>query len=206
LYIIREEYRDDESEDSASKSELNEQKEEEIVKFREGEIAQQMAALQLSTPMPTSPLQLKLLMRNEDETSQSKQVEFMISPTSTSDKSEGNKRHSISSVVSSKTQASVLATTMLARNNSNDRLAMEGSQSSGGRGSPFRSLTPSASFNVESSMINLLDNLSTDDIDYSKPKYSLKPLIIQQINDLMDDLNSVNDHVSAQALEHIHTG
>ncbi|PJF17817.1 hypothetical protein PSACC_02431 [Paramicrosporidium saccamoebae] len=57
----------------------------------------------------------------------------------------------------------------------------------------------------ESSMFNLLAESTTPATDYSRQCYQLKQLIIQGVNEIIDELESVSDTLAQQSLEHIHS-
>lgn len=57
----------------------------------------------------------------------------------------------------------------------------------------------------ESSMFNLLTESMSPNIDYNRQCFQLKQLIIQGVNELIDELESVSDTLAQQALEHIHS-
>src|SRR5690242_392232 len=58
---------------------------------------------------------------------------------------------------------------------------------------------------IDSSMYNLLANAPDyrETYAYNLSKYSLKPLIIQGINELIDELENARSNIAAQALDHI---
>lgn len=57
-----------------------------------------------------------------------------------------------------------------------------------------------------STMFNLISSSSTPcPIDYNKQCLQLKQLVIQGINEIIDELESVNDTLAQQSLDHIHT-
>lgn len=56
---------------------------------------------------------------------------------------------------------------------------------------------------TDSSMYNLLAD-KTEEIDYSRPLFALKQLVIQGLNELIDELETVESNIAAQALEYIH--
>lgn len=58
---------------------------------------------------------------------------------------------------------------------------------------------------IDSSMYNLLTETTNVQIDYSIPRYSLKALIIQGINEMIDELENIRNNIASQALEHIHS-
>jgi translation initiation factor eIF-2B subunit beta len=76
-----------------------------------------------------------------------------------------------------------------------------GSHSSGSAvvlgGAIGRSLT-------DSSMYNLLADKGAEAIDYSRPLFALKQLVIQGLNELIDELETVESSIAAQSLEYIH--
>jgi translation initiation factor eIF-2B subunit beta len=58
---------------------------------------------------------------------------------------------------------------------------------------------------TDSSMYNLLAAEKHDDtVDYSKPLFSLKQMVIQGLNDLIDELETVEANIASQSLEYIH--
>jgi translation initiation factor eIF-2B subunit beta len=57
----------------------------------------------------------------------------------------------------------------------------------------------------ESSMYNLLDK-GKQACSYNVSKYSLKPLIMQGINELVDELEMSRNNIMTQALEQIQNG
>lgn len=57
----------------------------------------------------------------------------------------------------------------------------------------------------ESSMYNLLDK-GPQPCCYNVSKYALKPLIMQGINELVDELEMSRNNIMTQALEHIQNG
>lgn len=58
---------------------------------------------------------------------------------------------------------------------------------------------------ADSSMFNLLAESMTPAIDYTRPCFQLKQMIIQGVNEIIDELESVSDTLSQQSLEHIHS-
>lgn len=59
---------------------------------------------------------------------------------------------------------------------------------------------------TDSSMFNLLANPnrgSSDTVYYDRSKYELKPLIIQSVNELIDDLENTRKQIESHALENI---
>jgi translation initiation factor eIF-2B subunit beta len=54
-------------------------------------------------------------------------------------------------------------------------------------------------------MFNLLAESATPATDYSRQCYQLKQLIIQGVNEIIDELESVSDTLAQQSLEHIHS-
>lgn len=57
----------------------------------------------------------------------------------------------------------------------------------------------------ESSMFNLLAESMSPAIDYSRQCFQLKQLIIQGVNEIIEELESVSDTLAQQSLEHIHS-
>lgn len=57
----------------------------------------------------------------------------------------------------------------------------------------------------DSSMFNLLAESLVPPVDYSRQCFQLKQLIIQGVNEIIDELESVSDTLAQQALEHIHS-
>jgi translation initiation factor eIF-2B subunit beta len=57
----------------------------------------------------------------------------------------------------------------------------------------------------ESSMYNLL-NKGNQPCHFNVCKFSLKPLIMQSINELIDELEMSRSNIATQALEHIQNG
>lgn len=57
---------------------------------------------------------------------------------------------------------------------------------------------------TDSSMYNLLADKSEDTIDYNRPVLALKQLVIQGLNELIDELETVESNIAAQSLEYIH--
>lgn len=58
---------------------------------------------------------------------------------------------------------------------------------------------------ADSSMFNLLAESMTPATDYTRPCFQLKQLVIQGVNEIIEELESVSDTLSQQALEHIHS-
>ena len=58
---------------------------------------------------------------------------------------------------------------------------------------------------IDSSMYNLLADISNIQINYDVEKYSLKAVVIQGINVIIDELETLNNNIAAQSLEHIHS-
>ena len=56
---------------------------------------------------------------------------------------------------------------------------------------------------TDSSMYNLLAD-KAEDVDYSKPLFALKQLVIHGLNELIDELETVESSIASQALEYIH--
>lgn len=57
----------------------------------------------------------------------------------------------------------------------------------------------------DSSMLNILTQSNSPAVDYSRQCFQLKQLIIQGINEIIDELESVSDTLAQQSLEHIHS-
>jgi translation initiation factor eIF-2B subunit beta len=57
----------------------------------------------------------------------------------------------------------------------------------------------------DSSMFNLLADSTAPAMDYSRQCFQLKQLIIQGVNEIIDELESVSDTLAQQSLEHIHS-
>lgn len=58
----------------------------------------------------------------------------------------------------------------------------------------------------DSSMLNLLaEPPGANQVDYGRPCYALKQLVIQGIGELLDELDQVSTNLAAQSLEHIHS-
>jgi len=53
-------------------------------------------------------------------------------------------------------------------------------------------------------MYNLLAEKNDDTVDYSKPLFSLKQMVIQGLNELIDELETVESNIASQSLEYIH--
>lgn len=56
---------------------------------------------------------------------------------------------------------------------------------------------------TDSSMYNLLAEKSAD-VDYTRPLFALKQLVIQGLNELIDELETVESNIASQSLEYIH--
>lgn len=56
----------------------------------------------------------------------------------------------------------------------------------------------------DSSMYNLLADKTEESVDYSRPLYALKQLVIQGLNELIDELETVESNIASQSLEYIH--
>lgn len=56
---------------------------------------------------------------------------------------------------------------------------------------------------TDSSMYNLLADRS-EEVDYSRPLFALKQLVIHGLNEIIDELETVESSIAAQALEYIH--
>jgi hypothetical protein len=56
---------------------------------------------------------------------------------------------------------------------------------------------------IDSSMYNLLAD-NSEEVDYSKPLFALKQLVIHGLNELIDELETVESNIASQALEYIH--
>ena len=67
------------------------------------------------------------------------------------------------------------------------------------------SLAATGAAESESSMYNLLDK-GKQYCCYNVSKYALKPLIMQGINELVDELETSRNNIMTQALEHIQNG
>lgn len=63
----------------------------------------------------------------------------------------------------------------------------------------------SRSLNSDSSMLNLLAESVTPAPDYSRQLFQLKQLIIQGVNEIIEELETVTDTLAQQSLEHIHS-
>ena len=57
---------------------------------------------------------------------------------------------------------------------------------------------------TDSSMYNLLADKSEESVDYSRPLFALKQLVIQGLNELIDELETVESNIASQSLEYIH--
>lgn len=57
----------------------------------------------------------------------------------------------------------------------------------------------------DSSMLNLLSQSGNATVDYSRQCFQLKQLIIQGVNEIIEELESVSDTLAQQSLEHIHS-
>lgn len=63
----------------------------------------------------------------------------------------------------------------------------------------------SRSLSTDSSMLNLLAESVTPAPDYSRQLFQLKQLIIQGVNEIIEELETVSDTLAQQSLEHIHS-
>ena len=70
-------------------------------------------------------------------------------------------------------------------------------------GTSLNSMTIGRSM-TDSSMYNLLAEKSQDRVDYTRPVLALKQLVIQGLNELIDELETVESNIAAQSLEYIH--
>lgn len=57
---------------------------------------------------------------------------------------------------------------------------------------------------TDSSMYNLLADKSEESVDYTRPLFALKQLVIQGLNELIDELETVESNIASQSLEYIH--
>lgn len=83
--------------------------------------------------------------------------------------------------------------------------SLGGSLSSPGESSSAASYAMHRPASGESSMFNLLAESMSPAIDYSRQCFQLKQLIIQGVNEIIEELESVSDTLAQQALEHIHS-
>lgn len=58
---------------------------------------------------------------------------------------------------------------------------------------------------IDSSMMNLLAEPTVPTMDYSRQCFQLKQLIIQGVNEIIEELETVSDTLAQQSLEHIHS-
>ncbi|KAL1920911.1 uncharacterized protein VTP21DRAFT_11546 [Calcarisporiella thermophila] len=64
---------------------------------------------------------------------------------------------------------------------------------------PLRTLTTS------SSMLNLLEAGDQEEEDFNPNTYNLKPMIIQAIQEMIDELETVYSNIAKEAMDHIHS-
>lgn len=57
---------------------------------------------------------------------------------------------------------------------------------------------------TDSSMYNLLADKNEETVDYNRPLFALKQLVIQGLNELIEELETVESNIASQSLEYIH--